>query len=141
MGRVVIFGVYGRPVPKGRPRVTRHGTYTPKSTQVFESAIRAAWLEKGEKPFEDGEALEVMVNAYFSIPSGTPKSNREKLHLTPYLKRGDIDNIIKAVLDALNGCAYKDDSAVVSVCGRKFYTDGEPFTAVTICSVEVDHEL
>lgn len=141
MGRVVIFGVYGRPVPKGRPRVTRHGTYTPKSTQVFESAIRAAWLEKGEKPFEDGEALEVMVNAYFSIPSGTPKSNREKLHLTPYLKRGDIDNIIKAVLDALNGCAYKDDSAVFSVCGRKFYTDGEPFTAVTICSVEVDHEL
>lgn len=141
MGRVVIFGVYGRPVPKGRPRVTRHGTYTPKSTQVFESAIRAAWLEKGEKPFEDGEALEVMVNAYFSIPSGTPKSNREKLHLTPYLKRGDIDNIIKAVLDALNGCAYKDDSAVFSVCGRKFYTDGEPFTAVTISSVEVDHEL
>lgn len=112
MGRVVIFGVYGRPVPKGRPRVTRHGTYTPKSTQVFESAIRAAWLEKGEK-----------------------------LHLTPYLKRGDIDNIIKAVLDALNGCAYKDDSAVFRVCGRKFYTDGEPFTEVTICSVEVDHEL
>lgn len=141
MGRVVIFGVYGRPVPKGRPRVTRHGTYTPKSTQVFESAIRAAWLEKGEKPFEDGEALEVMVNAYFSIPSGTPKSNRKKLHLTPYLKRGDIDNIIKAVLDALNGYAYKDDSAVFSVYGRKIYTMGEPFTAVTISSVEVDHEL
>lgn len=60
---------------------------------------------------------------------------------TTYLKRGDIDNIIKAVLDALNGYAYKDDSAVFSVYGRKIYTAGEPFTAVTISSVEVDHEL
>lgn len=140
MERVVTLYIDGRPVPKGRPRVTRHGTYTPKSTQIFESAIRTAWLKCGEKPFEDGEALEVMVNAYFPIPSGTPKSKRGKLHLTPYLKRGDIDNIIKAVLDALNGYAYKDDSAVYSVYGRKIYTDDEP-TVVTIGSVEVDHEL
>nr|DAU97400.1 MAG TPA: Endodeoxyribonuclease RusA [Caudoviricetes sp.] len=141
MERVVLFTVDGRPVPKGRPRVTRHGTYTPKSTQIFEAAVRTAWLKTGEKPFEDGEALDVMVNAYFPIPSGTPKRERDGLHLTPYLKRGDIDNIIKAVLDALNGYAYKDDSAVFSVCGRKFYTDGEPLTVVTISSVEVDHEL
>lgn len=141
MGRVVIFAVEGRPVPKGRPRVTRHGTYTPKSTQIFEAAVRTAWLKAGEKQFEDGEALEVMVNAYFPIPSGTPKRKRGRLDLSPYLKRGDIDNIIKAVLDALNGYAYKDDSAVFSVCGRKVYTDGEPFTVVTISSVEVDHEL
>lgn len=141
MERVVTLYIDGRPVPKGRPRVTRHGTYTPKSTQIFESAIRTAWLKCGEKPFEDGEALEVMVKAYFPIPSGTPKSKRGKLHLTPYLKRGDIDNIIKAVLDALNGYAYKDDSAVYSVYGRKIYTDDEPFTVVTIGSVEVDHEL
>ena len=80
-------------------------------------------------------------NGPIIIPSGTAKSKRQKLHLTPYLKRGDIDNIIKAVLDALNGYAYKDDSAVFSVCGRKFYTDGEPLTVVTISSVEVDHEL
>lgn len=141
MEQVVTFTVYGRPVPKGRPRVTRHGTYTPKSTQIFENAVRAAWLECGEKPFEDGEALEVMVNAYFPIPSGTPKRKRDGLHLTPYLKRGDIDNIIKAVLDALNGYAYKDDSAVFSVYGRKVYTTGKPFTAVIISSVEVDQEL
>lgn len=92
MERVVSFAVDGRPVPKGRPRVTRHGTYTPKSTQIFENAVRAAWLECGERPFEDGEALEVMVNAYFPIPSGTPKRKRGGLDLSPYLKRGDIDN-------------------------------------------------
>lgn len=141
MERVVSFTVDGKPVPKGRPRVTRYGTYTPKSTQGFETAVRAAWLECGENPFKDGEALDVMVNAYYPIPSGTAKSKRQKLHLAPYLKRGDIDNIIKAVLDALNGYAYKDDSAVFSVYGRKIYTAGEPFTAVTIRSVEVDHEL
>ena len=35
----VRFFVDGRPVPKGRPRVTRHGTYTPKSTREYEAAM------------------------------------------------------------------------------------------------------
>lgn len=36
-------------------------------------------------------------------------------------KKPDIDNIVKVVLDALNGLAYKDDTQVVRVLAQKSY--------------------
>jgi Holliday junction resolvase RusA-like endonuclease len=33
--------------------------------------------------------------------------------------RGDIDNYVKTILDALNGVAWRDDSQVVKVTGIK----------------------
>ena len=37
-------------------------------------------------------------------------------------RKPDIDNVLKVVLDALNGVAYKDDSRVVAVSARKVYS-------------------
>ena len=37
-------------------------------------------------------------------------------------KKPDADNIAKAVCDALNGIAYKDDSQVVDLTVRKYYS-------------------
>ena len=33
----------GNPVAKGRPRVSRYGTYTPKKTADFESYVEYCW--------------------------------------------------------------------------------------------------
>ena len=49
-------------------------------------------------------------------------------------KKPDIDNIIKAVLDALNGIAYKDDTQVVQVMAQKKYAD-KAFVEVAICEL------
>ena len=38
---------------------------------------------------------------------------------------GDIDKHVRAVLDAMTGIIYKDDSQVVEVNAAKFYTNGE----------------
>ena len=38
-------------------------------------------------------------------------------------KKPDIDNVVKIIMDALNGAAYKDDKQVVSVFESKFYDD------------------
>lgn len=46
-------------------------------------------------------------------------------------KKPDIDNITKAVLDALNKVAYKDDAAIVQFSVEKFYSDN-PRVEVTI---------
>ena len=43
----------------------------------------------------------------------------------------DIDNVVKAVADALNGLAYADDSQIVYVVASKTYSEF-PETVVTI---------
>ena len=37
-------------------------------------------------------------------------------------KKPDLDNVLKAVLDGLNGIAFVDDSQVVAITVRKKYT-------------------
>ena len=50
---------------------------------------------------------------------------------------GDVDKLIRGVLDAFTGVAYVDDVQVVSCSGKKLYTDGEPGAAVIITDDEV----
>ena len=45
-------------------------------------------------------------------------------------KKPDVDNVIKIILDALNGFAWHDDSQVVNLQIEKKYTQREPFVEV-----------
>lgn len=101
-------------------------------TREYEAAIRAAWERENVMPFAAGDALELDVIAYFPIQKGTPKERRAEMELAPYLKRGDLDNIVKAVMDALNGYAYPDDAAIWNIAARKRYTNEPPVTIVTL---------
>ena len=47
-------------------------------------------------------------------------------------KKPDMDNILKAVLDALNKVAYEDDKQVVELIGRKYYTESDGFLWVSV---------
>jgi Holliday junction resolvase RusA-like endonuclease len=46
-------------------------------------------------------------------------------------KKPDIDNILKAIFDSLNGYAFADDVQIVQVYAEKQYAD-EPFVEVEI---------
>lgn len=126
------FIVIGQPRGKGRPRFTRQGrSYTPKETVVYESKIRRAFKEAGGKRLEG--AVRVFVNIYMQIPSSASKQMREdmRVNIIRPTKRPDIDNIIKVVLDALNGTAYADDRNVVYVGAAKWFAE-EPRLRITI---------
>ena len=49
-------------------------------------------------------------------------------------KKPDVDNIIKIILDSLNGLAYKDDVQIVACTCQKLYVndDNEPRVEVKI---------
>ena len=129
---IISFTVPGRPVPKGRPRVTRHGTYTPKATLEYERSVLNSWREQSGQFFPDGTPLYVCVTAHFPIPESASKKRRAALEGAPHTQhRGDIDNVVKSVLDALNGFAFADDSAVCCLRAYKDYRT-EPSTEVTI---------
>jgi len=98
--------VRGDPRTKGRPRFANGRAYTPKETTVAEKTIRDAWRQTGESPFE----FDVLVDVSFFMATR---------------RRKDLDNLVKLVLDALNGEAFADDSQVVEINARKIFSDKE----------------
>ena len=128
--RTVRFTVPGPPKGKARARTvrTRGGqtfSYTPEGTVLYENLIKISFSQTGERPFEADQSLHVSMTAYYPIPKSTSRKKKEEMiagHLRP-AKKPDIDNIIKSILDALNGVAYHDDTQVVAVFAEKYYSD------------------
>lgn len=121
----MIFLVEGRPVGKGRPRFSTIGghpvAYTPKETKAYEAKVRTAYLERGGKYLDT--PVRVTVTAVFAVPKRVSKRDAQDMLdglILPEIKP-DADNIIKVVLDALNGTAYRDDKSVVEARVIKIY--------------------
>lgn len=122
---MIEFYVLGKPQGKARPRFSRKsGTvYTPKSTGEYERMISLGYLEAKGKKFPSDCYVSITVKAFFSVPKSWKKAVKNAA-VDGYIKptrKPDIDNIIKAVMDGLNGVAYEDDKQVVEVKGEKLY--------------------
>ena len=115
------------PVAKGRPKFRRIGnfvsTYTPKKTASYESEIAKSAKEamEGMEPLESPIKLNLMF--IMPIPVSYSKKRKEAClnKSEQHLKLPDIDNMVKAVCDAMNGIVYKDDGQVVTLIAHKAY--------------------
>lgn len=134
----VNFIIPGKPRGKERPRFdSRYNrTYTPKKTKEYEELVRWCYRVRCKGVNLEGE-ITANITAYYPIPVNANKAAKEAMasgKLRP-VGKPDADNIIKAVLDALNGLAYKDDAAIVSVTANKFYSHN-PRVEVTLSRKE-----
>lgn len=139
---MIDFYVQGEPVPKGRPRFTRQGRfYTPKTTADYEKSIQKAFSESGQSPFSEGVPLKMIIDFYFTIPKSATKKNKQMMldGVIKHVKRKDVDNCAKSVMDAGNGLMYPDDGQIVELVARKKY-DYQPHTHIVIKEVEKDSE-
>ena len=135
MTRTVSFTVPGQPVAKGRPRVTTSGgkvrTYTPEKTVRYENLVAtyAQHAMRGMLPI--GGPVEVILDACFGIP----KSKHGKVFsgAAHYIKP-DLDNVIKAALDGINGIVFPDDAAVCRISSQKTY-DATPHLSITVTAI------
>lgn len=137
---MIRFEVCGEPQGKARPRVirNRNGTvraYTPQKTKDYEWEIAKAYIAAAGDRICVG-AVEISIDATMRIPKSTSKKMREKMLRDQVMpqKKPDVDNIAKAVCDALNGIAYRDDSQVTLLVAKKRYGD-EPKIKVSIREV------
>lgn len=123
--------VYGEPKGKARPRtVTVNGfvqTFTPKPTREYESEVRKAYRKQNGKKWGKEFPLKLTVDAYCRIPKYYTKINRQMAidGAKRPIKKPDLDNIIKIVLDALNKVAYEDDCQVVEIKSKKYFSEVE----------------
>lgn len=118
------FSVDGDPVPQPRPRITTRGqhghAYVPADHPVHAYRASLAAAARAAGAGVHGDAVEMVIDFVFA----RPKSHLRKSGLAanaPSWPRKDIDNLEKAVLDALNGVAWNDDSQVVRVVKSKCY--------------------
>lgn len=120
------FYVCGKPQGKARPRFSRKsGTvYTPTQTKKYEKFIAMKYrLAHGEKRTN---FVMVDIIAIFPIPKSWSKRDKEAaMRGIIFPGKPDVDNIIKVVLDALNGVAYEDDKQVIAVSCQKSYQKDE----------------
>ena len=99
-------------------------TYTPAKTRADEDSIAWSYRAQGGKHYGE-QYVRLGVLAFYQIPKSWTKAKKQQARegaLRPSVKP-DADNIIKAVADALNGVAYTDDTQVVEVFARKYYSD------------------
>ena len=134
---IVHFRVDINPVAKGRPRYAKRGnfvsTYTPTKTRVYEEIIKdhAVLAMGSSEPLESP----VRVNLEFGMP--IPKSTPKKLlenHLNgsvKHTKKPDVDNLAKAILDAMNEVVYLDDNQITRLTIEKKYSLN-PFISVSV---------
>ncbi len=122
---IVRFDVPGEPRGKGRPRFTRDGhTYTDRETVAYERKIAACYRAAYKGYFFPPTAiLSLDVTIILPIPQSASKVRQAAMAERRILptRKPDVDNVFKAVLDALNGVAYKDDARVQVLSGRKYY--------------------
>lgn len=125
------FTVYGPVVAKQRPRVTRRGnfvkTYTPEATANYETLVRLSFIQENPnfKTIAKDIPLTCIITIYKGIPKSTSKKKREMMlngQIRPTSKP-DIDNSVKSIFDALNGVAYNDDSQIVELSVKKYYSE------------------
>ena len=136
---MINFFIPGKPTGKGRPRVCRNVTYTPKETRDYENLVRQCYIAKyaDKQPISAKTPLKVSIIANYPITQSMPKKqvkiieNGGAFTVRP-TKKPDADNISKIVLDALNGLAYYDDNQVVTLHIDKCYAKEESQVGVFV---------
>lgn len=125
---LLAFTIPGDPVAKGRPRVSMAGgfarAYTPKRTRTYESIVRdaaAAAVAQAGGSWPLAGPLHVEIRAVFRRP-GRLFRRSDPDGLIPHDRRPDLDNVVKAVLDGMDGAGvWQDDAQVAQATPSKWY--------------------
>lgn len=106
--------VPGEPRSKARPRFTGSGgVYSDKQQKAHEELLEFHLRLACKRPFEGGVGVGV---TFF-------RSNKQRI---------DLDNLVKAVLDAANGIAFVDDVQVVELAARIDLDPENPRTVILV---------
>lgn len=140
----VSFHVYGTPAPKGSTTRMPNGAMLPAGTPAsrkrfgeWRGDIRTAALEamNGEPPTD--RPIRLMCEFQLSVP--TSSIRKYQLGWLPHVKRPDVDKLMRALLDALTGIVWVDDSQVCYAMVNKVYAwNGSPGAEVIIDFIDND---
>ena len=124
----LIITIPGQPIAKKRPRFARRGTFvTTYNSQQTEEGKFICLMQNQfyGPPIPAGVPVFLTIYFHVNIPKSLPK---KRLAIGP-VRKPDIDNMIKFVMDCANGIFWHDDAQVVHVEATKIY-DANPKTII-----------
>ena len=136
--------------PRQRHRLVSSGTrqftmnYTPAKHPVneFKATVRLATAQVMAKYL--GVPTEPMrVEALFIFPRpGNMRWKTREMPRAPHAKKPDVENVAKALLDALSGLVWVDDAQVCELCVSKVIAAGDEQPGVqlkidTLCAATI----
>ena len=136
----IYFEVPVFPRGQGRPRIGNRRAFKDRKDVLNEMKIREAFDRKYPDWKPVGEPVSVYIRASYEAPKSWTKKNKTILWIREHIwktSKPDIDNICKAVFDAMNGAVWKDDAQVIRLSAAKFYHISEgPQLSVHIINEE-----
>jgi len=123
--------ISGEPIAQPRVKVSTKGgfarAYTERDHPVhaYKQAIRLAYVNEGGEILEG--PIEIRIACWFERPKGHSKKRRKQAE--PKATKPDLDNLAKAILDALSEIAYNDDEQVCRLTVEKWYVGG-PYDSI-----------
>lgn len=133
------FTIPGEPTAQGRPRFSTHGgfvkAYDPEKSRNYKAYVK---LLASEAMQRIGLSLtELPLGVEIIADVGISKKFKEQAlnGLQLPIKKPDVDNVAKIILDSISGIVYKDDKQIVKLTVSKKYSD-IPKVEVKIYNVE-----
>lgn len=130
--------VYGLPVAwartgrrnfKGPGGVVQTTVYDPPKPREWKAVVKAQVVAAGRPPLLEREtAVGLLLAFVFPRPASLPK------RIVAHVRKPDLDNLVKAVKDALRGVVYLDDSQVKQQWATKAY-GSPPGVQITVWRV------
>lgn len=131
---MIILNLHGTPIPQKRPRFRRTETYV--HTYDAQTSEKETYKWQIHSQFRNSpltQPLQIEIIFFMSIPKGTSFIRKKEMianHLH-HMKRPDIDNMAKFVLDCMNGLIFQDDSQIWDLHCKKVYAEN-PGTLIKI---------
>lgn len=127
------------PIPASRPRVTRWSTYYNepyKSYKEFLDIYLSKYKAEDKSTiFQKSEPIEVYIDFYLPIPQSISHKKQLKIELEQHVRKPDLDNLAKSILDGMNGNIFSDDAQIVCLVLKK-HNSFYPRTEIKIKKVE-----
>ena len=130
------FSVHAEIKGKGRPRANwrQRVVHTPAATVRYEKMVAAeateAMRRQGVAKIEGAVRMDLIIR--LTPPQSTSKAKRASMlsgEIRP-TKKPDVDNVVKAIGDALNGVAFADDVQIASLHVERIYALSEGLDVV-----------
>ena len=131
---MIALEIDGIPVPQKRPRFSRKGSHVSCYDEQAKQKEFAKWQLLSQ--FRN-EILSVPLSLdlvfFLPIPSSASGIKKRQMAngIIAHSKKPDVDNLVKFILDCMNGFIFTDDSLVCEIRAKKLYSN-KPGTSIRI---------